>query len=384
MSYPSTSTRVLDVPFLYEAEVIPGRRYRKPRKRTLRAHALVEAPIRSFYEMRPVLEVSHQDRIWPFEQGAITPLTIYECGGRLYAPLIHATQPVSVDLFAAAIRDRDVMPEGRPRFMDDLDLHQVPVDSGDERTHWNHPLLGRSLADTTILERWPSPRVVASTHDVREAKTVADLTDAYAIVDGVIFARCPEPVWALYHREGRTYELAVERWPRRLAAHALFRLDRKQDAVSYAATLGRRLVVATDVANVAILDAFMLARNDIGALATAVIDAWRVVHERDYYIYHTGCRAARELDDLTEKARNTGARDSETILAVNKAVVDMSGRGGTRLQRERYGLTGAIREGARRWAFEQSLAEPNLFNLPATDPSLEFSAEDMAVLGSIS
>lgn len=346
----------LDLPFAYAASVLPGHRHTKPREVTLRGTAIVEVPHLSIGDLTKVVDLMPGTA--PMRRIPEPPCTVYERNGRLYAAMTASESPVAVSEFPELLR-RSL--EGR---RDGLDKERYPTrDTRHRSWRWN-ALSEKTLGEVAIAEHWPAPRVVATDHDDALGAAVAYLSEAIAIVDGIVFAECCEPVWRLQHEQYNTYVLVYALNPTARFSHLSFRLDQRDRALEYAASRRWRVDRAEAAPTSGILQPSAIERNDLREIGAASLRAWRA----DGYMWqHHRSLLAEPIATLHtfRTEREVAMHDVPTVMDAIVALTQGPGLEVAPRARNHAGAD-ALFGAAKRWAFEKANVDLGLFD-PAMD-----------------
>lgn len=351
------SSTDLDLPFTYEAAVLPGHRHTRAREVTLRANAIVEVPHLSEKDFTKVVDLAPApNRAQNPEEGA----SIYQRGGRLFSPLTVGGRRVEPARLSEALANAKT-PRHPWQRNGCLDSRQFPVEGQRHRRDGMNALRRKTLGEQAISDGWPAPRVVRSNYDEALAASVGYLMDALAIVDGHVWAECSEPVWEVRHVSYHCYSLVFELWPTALRSHASFRLDQRDRALEYAAARNRRIDPADQDPPAEILDKGAITRIDLTEVGAATLIGWPWLRHR--WQQANGIHQTEEtvmLHQLQSEGR-VAMHDVPTVMNAISALLD--GPGADLAPRARnHEDVKALFEGVRRWRYEEASLDPSQFD----------------------
>ena len=347
-----------DLPFTYAASVLPGPRHTRPRNVTLRADAIVEVPILEHGDFTKVAQLVRAPS--PIGRPVEEPSSIYERDGKLFSPMTEGGRLIDAASFPELLRQASA-PLATSWARGGLDPRRYPMRNGRHRRDDLETLSQLTLGDYAVRFEWPMPRAVKSNHDLAMGSAVAFLSEAFAVVDGHMWAECSEPVWEVRHDSQSRYKLVYELWPTPLRAHATFRLDQRERALDYARSRRRRIAPADQDPAVEILKPGAITRNDLTEITSAALSGWPRLR---YWCWgrraHPHDESAALLNHFHEGGQ-VAMHDLPTVMDEIAALAN--GKGASMAPRARNHLAiEAIFEGVKRWSYEKATVDPDIFN----------------------
>lgn len=261
----SRNPMILNLPFAYQAEIIPTRRHRRPRPRSLRGYTLAQVPELAAHD---VSEAIHFQEATADKDAAATWTTIVSYGGRLFRPATIDGAPLTgTDLEEAVSQDRkyQAWPEE-----DAAIARQLPHPGVRVAWSMSEALLCHVYGRQMAIDRFRDPQVVRSDEDLQRAEAQHYFSQAIVLVDGVLHVETSEPVWRVVTKEGNS-SVELEVAPTLMSADRLFRLDQLERATAFARSSGELSAEAAGLSRVTIADPQSLARIDVHALAKVAL-----------------------------------------------------------------------------------------------------------------
>lgn len=257
---------ILNLPFAYQAEILPTRRYRRLRSRSLRGYTLVQVPELASHE---VSEAIFFQEATAKTDGAATWTTIVSHSGRLFRPATIDGAPLTgKDLEEAVSQNRQYQAwpeEGAAAIARQLPHPGVRLARSMPEALLCH-VYGRQMA----IDRFRDPQVVRSDEDLRRAEAQHYFSQAIILVDGVLHVETSEPVWRVVTK-GANSLVELEVAPTLMSANRLFCLDQLERATAFARSLGELSADVADRSPVTIADPQSLVRIDIHQLAKVAL-----------------------------------------------------------------------------------------------------------------
>lgn len=265
-----THMLIMNLPFAYDALVLPTYRHKILHEAVLRGYAPVEVTEVSLADLTPAIELLDGD----------AGITLYSYGGRLLrqARSVVTGEPLSRRDLETTLSDRyskTASATGQIRTVFDSDF--FPIGRGRSEFDWVRedgvgPMSRDPLLYESVNRDWPKPVVRSSTEDAESTWAKREYASAFVIADGLAYVQCPEPVW-----EARAWPLpralGVNTAPRLFEARHAFRLDERHLAEAWCRVCG---VTIDDVAPGAVLlDEGAPTRDTIGELAISCIEPAR-------------------------------------------------------------------------------------------------------------
>lgn len=365
----------LKVPFGYDADILPSRKHKYTRQARLRSEILVELQHFSRSEFLEVAELPVVQYISGWDVSVEGDRCLLWRGGRLFAPL--RVSGVSADLKGAiaALAEPELSDDGPSENspFSYAEMYDYPLATDGAWQFWHTPLMAPSFGSHRISQGWPHATMVGSDLRDRELDAADRLAGAFAIVDGVVYMQRPEPVWRLRHVGRRFYRLVVETIPWAIDAPNCFRLDKRRDALAWAAH--RRIrIIPQDVGEPArIFLPEKLTRCDALEVAAAALAIWpRLRDEVDPdrgALYGRG-GDAETLDDLHEAGGKLDHAQARVLMDALQRLMDVANN---------PPQWRTLRAAQARWRIEGPCREGDLF----ADADSGFSDEDLAALASL-
>lgn len=261
---------IMNLPFAYDALVLPTHRHKIPHEAVLRGYAPVEVTEVSLADLTPAIELLDGD----------AGVTLYSYGGRLLRQARSAVtgEALSREDLELTLSDRYSQTATSPgQLRTVFNCKFYPVGRGRSEFRWvGEDGVGPMSRDTLLYESvdrgWPKPVVKSSTEDAESAWARREYAGAFVIADGIAYVQCPEPVW-----EARTWPLPralrVNAKPSLSEARHAFRLDERSLAEAWCRMCGVEL---DDVAPGAVLlNQDALTRDTIAELAISCVEPAR-------------------------------------------------------------------------------------------------------------
>lgn len=257
---------IMNLPFAYDALVLPTYRHKILHEAVLRGYAPVEVTEVSLADLTPAIELLDGD----------ARITLYSYGGRLLrqARSTVTGEPLSRRDLETTLSDRyskTASATGQIRTVFDSDF--FPVGRARSEFDWVPedgvgPMSRDPLLYASVHRDWPKPVERSSTEDAESAWAKREYAGAFVIADGIAYVQCPEPVW-----EARTWPLPralrVNATPTLFEARHAFRLDERALAEAWCRECGVKLDDSAPGA--VLLDQDALKRDTIGELAISCI-----------------------------------------------------------------------------------------------------------------
>lgn len=366
----------LTVPFSYRAQVFPSSRHRAWRVAWLRGEIMVEVPTLWPDDYEPAFELPEERCVGGMQRRIEGDRRmVLARGGSLYAPLLVKGEVVDLAGAAAAFVEPEVSGEGESEYpaFDYAETLAYPLMQRFVSHRGNGPLRVRSLANHVIFNGWTRPRTIASDQSNRTFEAAAVLTDAFAIVDDIVYVACPEPAWTIHQVRGRRHRLMAETQPWATGERDHFRLDRHRDALAWARQRRIRLAPSDITSPIDILQPGLLTRSDELELARDAAENWTREAGGGFYV--------RRYEGDVEKIQRTLAS-----LAGSMAPVDER-----RLEQVRQALDLTLADLpyrynwpylarlSDRWNTERAVKAHDLFSWSEKHPP-ELAPEDLAAL----
>ena len=289
---------ILNLPFAYEAEILPSRRHKNPRTKSLRGYTPVMIPELASDNLDEAIVIQPVDPTHGAPEASTTILTY---GGLLFQPAIAEGRQ---------LRDRELKEAVSADIKFEVWTKYLPADAGQlpyAGTRTNNAMSPAMYCDTfdrqMDIDGFPFPYIERSDENSRRAETQDHYSRAILLVDGAIHVEVPEPVWRV-RTIGETTLVQRELEPKLLDAAQLFTLNQLAHAERFARLLEgagdhgqRRLAMM-------IRDASVLARVDAHELAKLAL-----FYQSTLYILFCRLRDEPDFDwrNETLNARFLGA-----------------------------------------------------------------------------
>ncbi len=364
------STFEMRLPFLYSSRLYPSPRHRLARDFKLRANAIVDVPVLDLSDLDVVIQLPYAGNSWSREEECGGRPIIAVRNGRLLAAVHMRGVQTPPERFLEVIAEPFTAQPYWYRWWNGLrgfDHLQFPVAGSRHGVATSNVLSFKSFGEQALADGWDVPRVVATDFEQREAEAVAYYEEAFAIVDGFVFAECQEPVWQVRHKEGKEYELVIERRPWGTGAHSFFRLDQRERALEWADE--RKMRIAWKPAGRTALAAGAVTRFDAFEVATAALQSWPELRhwcDRKWIQLYGRGGQAETLDRLLEQSPVPTLYDVPEIMEALSQIVREDAPH-MKWRSRRHGRAGAIMEGVRRWDFEARRIDMGQFSALTED-----------------
>ena len=266
----------LKVPFAYEADILPSRRHKNTRHTRLRSEILVDLPDLGRAEFDEVAELPALQSICGWARNINGDRTLLARNGAFFAPFRVNGKAVGLQGTIDALAEPEVLASGHLKWSPLLfsEMHDYPIVTSPNWRFSPTPLMLKSFGTHCAFEGWPGATMVAADLNDRELDAAKHLDGAFALIDGIVYMRRREPVWHVLHVGGRQYQITVETAPWANGAPNFFRLDKKREALAWAASRHFHLLPEDTGAPLTLFRPDKLERFDALQVAAGVLATW--------------------------------------------------------------------------------------------------------------
>ena len=257
---------LLNLPFAYRASVLPSTRHRLFHDCWVRGYTDVLIPEISQDDVTPAIEL--RDAV---DEPSRTTMLVSQ-GGRLFRPVrsLLGRSELTPEAFEKEVAKRGHQladfPEPDSEKID-FDHRLFPTVS----IRWNvayldqdayGPLSWPTLAVRGKAEGWPAPVAKFSSEEAERAWAQSHYPKAFLMIDGVLHAECPEPVWHVKSYGLPRPSVVLEQFPTVEGSDIYFRLDQPDRALSFARSIGGSGRSTTSMREMVLIEAAVVERID--------------------------------------------------------------------------------------------------------------------------